>query len=346
MFINSFNHFRAVAIIFIVMGHCYSITGMTFNTFPSAFIQNFISGGTTLFVFISGFLFYHIFYKNFNLKTFLIKKIKTVLLPYVIIGSLPVIYLTLKQASVYGDWFLPSGDSLLDNYLIPTLKYYSSGRFLTGYWYIPFIFIIFLMSPFFIQFIELRKRYQIIIIALMSVIAMYAHRPILNINPLHSAIYYIPVYLLGIFAAINRLKIYTWLMGKELILMVVIVSLITYQTMNGHNGSYHKYLFSYSGIDLVFIHKILLCFLLMIILHRFENFKHPLINHLAATSFTVFFLHPLAIFLMNKFLKDALHFDSWVFLSIFTTLIITICSLIAVQFKKLAPINSRYIIGY
>jgi peptidoglycan/LPS O-acetylase OafA/YrhL len=59
MFLNSFNYFRAIAILLIVAGHSYEIAGI--NIYNLNFFEklavNLISGGTTLFVFISGFLF-------------------------------------------------------------------------------------------------------------------------------------------------------------------------------------------------------------------------------------------------------------------------------------------------
>jgi peptidoglycan/LPS O-acetylase OafA/YrhL len=61
MHLNSFNHFRAIAITFIVAGHCFGLTGMAITSMMEKTIANLLLGGTSLFVFISGFLFHHIF---------------------------------------------------------------------------------------------------------------------------------------------------------------------------------------------------------------------------------------------------------------------------------------------
>ena len=61
MKLNSFSHFRAVSIVFIVAGHALFTMGMQIDLFVERFFSNLIMGGTGLFVFISGFLFHHVF---------------------------------------------------------------------------------------------------------------------------------------------------------------------------------------------------------------------------------------------------------------------------------------------
>ena len=77
-----FDYFRAISIILIVMGHSYgswerdSVLDMSFT--------NLISGGTALFVFISGFFFHNVFNENYNYKAFVLKKCEGVFLPLLI----------------------------------------------------------------------------------------------------------------------------------------------------------------------------------------------------------------------------------------------------------------------
>lgn len=97
MEVNSFNHFRAIAILFIIAGHSFGAVGMVFDHLYELSIRNFIAGGTSLFVFISGFLFHHVFYPKFQYKKFLIQKCYNVLLPYLILGLYPVFFYVLIQ---------------------------------------------------------------------------------------------------------------------------------------------------------------------------------------------------------------------------------------------------------
>ena len=84
----SFDCFRGIAILFIVTGHSFG--PWYIDHFGEKVLANLIAGGTTLFVFISGFFFHHIFYESFNLKEFLVKKAKNVFIPYLILTLIGV----------------------------------------------------------------------------------------------------------------------------------------------------------------------------------------------------------------------------------------------------------------
>ena len=68
MYLNFINYFRGFAILLIVMGHLFEITKVfdynnpQLNSLFTKICFPLITGGTALFVFISGFLFHHIFY--------------------------------------------------------------------------------------------------------------------------------------------------------------------------------------------------------------------------------------------------------------------------------------------
>ena len=95
MYLNSINHFRAIAIIIIVLGHCFWLIHFNHHSVFANTIYNLIIGGTSFFVFISGFLFHHVIYKRYDFKTFFVKQSKHVLIPYLIISSIPILELLL-----------------------------------------------------------------------------------------------------------------------------------------------------------------------------------------------------------------------------------------------------------
>lgn len=92
IYINSVNYFRGISILFIVAGQCFSLVGWHINTYLEKIFVNLIFGGSVLFVFISGFLFHHIFYKDFSYRIFMINKVKNVLTPYLILSSIPIMF--------------------------------------------------------------------------------------------------------------------------------------------------------------------------------------------------------------------------------------------------------------
>ncbi|MEZ8195114.1 acyltransferase family protein [Vibrio cortegadensis] len=346
MHINSFTQFRAIAILFIISGHSFSVVGMSFDSLFDKAVMNFISGGTSLFVFISGFLFHHVFYSKFNHKKFIIKKCQNVLCPYLIIGLAPITLYVVTQSSAFDGYFLPNGEGILSEYIVPIIKYYISGRFITAYWYIPFIMITFFLSPIHVMFIRLNLKFQMMIIILLSLVAVFIHRPIDNINVIQSFVYFTPVYLIGMVASIHKNHIYKYLGSKEIYIFVFIFLVLLLQIYWGCEGSSHKQPFEFVGLDLMFIQKIALCFFFMVLLHRFEDVDNKYINVIASTSFAAFFIHPFVISIISRLNLHYIQLDSWLFFVFFVGLLLSACIIASLSVKKLIPNHSRYILGY
>lgn len=346
MRVNSFNHFRAIAILFIIAGHSFGAVGLEFNTLLELTIRNFIGGGTSLFVFISGFLFHHVFYHRYVYQKFLLQKFKNVLVPYIILGAIPIYLYVTTRNNGFGDYFLPNDIGVIHEYLIPIFKYFMSGRFLVAYWYIPFIMVMFLLSPLHIKYIKISLNIQLLLIISFSLVSIFIHRPIYNIDVVQSVLYFTPIYLIGITVSIHKEKIYEYLRGKDLYLLGIVIFFAVVQSYLGVVGNYHKEPFEYGGIDLMYFQKIALCFFFMIWLYRFEAYTNKGLHILAATSFTAFFIHPFIIWFTTKLNFDFMLVNSWLAYVLFVSLTSLICILIAKVFKRILPKYSRYIIGY
>ncbi|MGR5318937.1 acyltransferase family protein [Vibrio sp. DNB22_19_1] len=349
MYLNSFTHFRAIAIIFIVAAHLYNAAGIQFDSFGSVFFQNLIAGGTSLFVFISGFLFFRVFCRQFDFKTFYKNKIRYIFIPYVILGSLPLAYHVLNFKQDWGGLFYPQGDGVIHLYIIPALKYYATGRFMAAYWYIPFAMALFSMSPLHRKFAYLNIGIQIKLIAVLSIVAIFIHRPLDNISIIQHLIYYTPVYLSGIFCSVHYERCIEALKRFESHLLIAVLSLVLIQTIFGHNGNYHKTALVFSGIDMVYIQKLLLCLFLMTYLKRYENKSNKITDILASTSFSIYFLHiyfAWTIGVLNKKVGLGIDNGSWFTYFFLLLSIIFSCILIAKYCKKMLPKHSRYMIGY
>ncbi|CAE6928207.1 Acyltransferase family [Vibrio sp. B1REV9] len=349
MYLTSFSYFRAIAIIFIVAGHLYKAAGIQFDHFANILVQNLIAGGTSLFVFISGFLFFHVFCQHFNFKEFYKKKLKYVLIPYLILGFLPLLYHVLSFKEDWNGFFYPQGDGIIQMYLIPALKYYATGRFMAAYWYIPFAITLFMMSPLHRRFAYIKASHQMLIILSLSVIAIFIHRPVDNLSMIQSLFYYTPVYLLGIFCSVHYERCIHLLKGYEVPLLLVVISLAITQTVYGHIGNYHKEAFNFAGIDLVYVQKIALCLFFMIYLKRYDHKTNKVIELIASTSFSIYFLHiyfAWSIGILNNKVNLGVDNGSWITYLTLLVSITGICIAIACLTKKLIPKYSRYIIGY
>lgn len=346
MRLNYFDYFRAVAILFIVAGHSDSLWAI--DTLPEKVVANIITGGTSLFVFISGFFFHHIFYKNFSYQKFILKKIKNVLVPYWILSTLAFLIVVVYLDKGYFE--LAESSNVLLSYLALYFKYLYSGRVLTAYWYIPFIMLTFALSPIFLKFIELQKIKQLTIFVVLLLLSMVVHRPEANLSPLHSFIYFTPIYMLGIIFSINQEKFLNLLKGKIILLGigVVLVSLSQIK-MYGTHGNFHKdVIFSYQGIDRIILQKILLIFFIIGVLQTLSNKQVPIFKYLASISFPIFFIHPWILFFISYYsITDYLLFLPGIVIFIITTSIaiigsILVANLIRLIFNK----KSSYVIGW
>lgn len=348
MFLNSLNHFRAIAITLIVAGHSFYTVDASFNTLPERALCNLVTGGTSLFVFISGFLFHFIFYKKYKFKKFMSGKFKKVLLPYTLLSLIPIAFLVSQQDPHYST-FDPVGTGFTNVYLIPALKYYLTGRFMTAYWYIPFAMMLFLMSPLHVAFVKLRFKTQMLITFLLFVVALFLHRPVDDILIVQALVYFMPVYLFGIVCSEKRELIYSKLRNKEIYLLIFVIAVAFFQAWtNDQAGGYNKAPMDYQGIDLMLIQKVALCLFFMVWLHRFEHINSKYINILASASFAVFFTHGFFMSLTNSIFRVLnIDIDSpWLWYPFVTIGIIFSCLALALLVKKLLPDYSRYIIGY
>lgn len=346
----SFDHLRGIAILFIVAGHSYG--GWIMDSFSEKLISNIVSGGTTLFVFISGFFFHHIFYKDFELKDFMVKKAKNVLAPYLILSTLGFIYFAFSsQAFPFQSLLIASDVSTWSDYLALYACYLWTGRIMYAYWYIPFIMIMFLLSPFFIRYIKLSlaSRFTIMLVLLVFS-AFFVHRPVLNLSPIHTVIYFIPVYLLGINCSINRTEFEQLLKGKTLILAITVLVLSALQSayFDSRGNVYKTDLFSSAIFDINLFQKIALCFFFISLLHRYEHKTIPGLKLLASSSFAIYFLHTWILHITDQYplffmFPNIPQIVVWLSITIGVT---ALCILIAYGVKSLLKHNSRYLIGW
>lgn len=349
MFLHAFNYFRGIAILFIVAGHCYWMSGWTGHSFPEKVIANLFNGGTALFVFISGFLFHHIFYRQFNYRSFLLKKAGNVLLPYLLLSSLGFLYFAVYLGNPpFPQYFHPVGNAAWQEYLQPAVLYLWTGRILPGYWYIPFIMITFLLSPLHVRIIELPLRWQLAVLLGLLLVALLIQRPVDNISVLQSVVYFTPVYILGMISSIHRQAIHARLVNREWLLLTAAVILAMLQVLaHDKTGNYHKPPLQYGGFDFMMLQKLCLCLFFMVFLQRFEHARLQGLHMLASASFAIYFLHPWVLYALEPALagytRNLPGGLKWPLL----TLLVTAASLLlAVVIKRLTGARSRNLIGW
>ncbi|MFD2165254.1 acyltransferase [Thalassotalea euphylliae] len=344
-FLNSINHFRGIAIIFIVMAHCYRPAGWEIETFADKAWFNLMMNGTVFFVFISGFLFHHVFYHRWDYEKYMRNKTKYVFVPYLIL-SLPWII-----------WHLTAGNSpdlhgqyaSIEDVTSAATWYVVTGRALTAYWYIPMGMMLFALSPW---VMDLIKKKSLLTVAIpLFVVAMIIHRPISNLNAIQSLFYFLPVYLFGVWSSENRDKLFPFIDKFWGLMLLAAVALAIGQAHFFGAGVLNKGAFELTVPDLMLPQKILLTLVLLALLNKFEHIQVGFLQKLADVSFAIYFIHPWIttpwwMIYDSPDLAGLAGKGNILTTLVVTMIVIAISYAIALIFKKLLDKKSRYIIGW
>ncbi|WP_394128798.1 acyltransferase [Shewanella maritima] len=344
-FLNSINHFRGIAIIFIVMAHCYRPAGWQVETLADKAWFNLMMNGTVFFVFISGFLFHHVFSHRLDYRKYMTNKTKFVFLPYLLL-SIPWIV-----------WHITAGTTpqMHLNYTELTHPmsianwYVITGRTLTAYWYIPMGMMLFALAPW---VMHLLKKQQLLLIAIpLFIAAMIIHRPLANLNAIQSLVYFLPVYLFGVWSSENKNKLFPFINKYWLAMLVTAIALAIIQAHYFGAGTLNKAAFELTVPDLMLPQKMLLALVILAILNKFEHVQIKPLQKLADVSFAIYFIHPWITtpWWMIFDSPDLLHMDNQgnlISTLLVTFVVIAISYVIAITIKRLMNKRSRYLIGW
>ncbi|ARN20400.1 acyltransferase family protein [Piscinibacter gummiphilus] len=277
---HSLENFRALAILCVMVCHLESIRD--FGEAGRLFLFVF-GGGTTLFIFISGYLFHHTEHARFDHTAYLGRKLRHVICPYLVL-SVPVITAGLLEsraeafdlsAPAYVLWSLLVGGSL-----VKTL------------WFIPMISVIFVMTPLFHRLAQGAWLLPVVLAAL--VFSLSSGRPVGSLNPFLGAAHYLGFYLLGIAASVHAGRIarlaegrWFWALvlgGAGVLSGALALDLARDPGPMGFGDALGTLNTVQSG-------KLGLLVAAFLLIHRFLDRPSAALSHLADISFGLYFLH-------------------------------------------------------
>lgn len=348
IYYDEINYFRGFAIFCIVWAHFRGLTwGAVGGHVQSSWeiVNNIftalISGNTAFFVFISGFLFYSIFYKRgFDYQSFIRGKFLKVFMPYLIITLTFICYRLLRD----------HGSIIDSNFLI------YGGFLYWSFWYVPYIMVAFIFSPLYLKFIETKNKYQIILFALSLALSICLGRH--NTNPILSFFFWNSFYLAGILLALNYER-YRKLPGNDRHCILCITIAFMGLLISWDNMYYFKDHWTYDvkfaeKIELLVIGKILCAIVLMDFFFWFKGKGSYILKSILATlakySFSIFFLHQFAILYFERhphktFIAELNIWQMFALSLMLTILVCALCIMVAYLIKCLTKQYSRIIIG-
>ncbi len=341
------NHLRGLAIVLIVSFHCKTSFNWGTNHYQEKFWFSLIVYGTIVFVFISGFLFQHVHQTQFHFKTYFTKKLNYVVLPYIIV-SIPAIInkLYFDAPEPWQSGFYQSLSPIVKSgYLLVT------GKHLGPFWFIPMITLVYLISPLLI-FLDRSKYFYRYFFPLIFLAGLFTHDFGHNTSVFGSFLYFLPIYILGMWASKNETSIInlSWSQLSPLILLYSIIFALELMDVLAIGKTYgfaedireNTYLLNFGKLKMI-----VLCIILMNLLYRVGARRIQVLELLALYSFGVFFIHLYILRIFEKIVKITLPdftFNSISFIGY--TLVVTGVSILIVYLAKLIVGNkSRYILG-
>lgn len=344
-------HFlRGVAIIYVLAVHARGFASYWQSSpdvyhFLDSFMDPSEGNGTTMFLFIGGFLFQHLTHRSFHFGKYLKQKFKVLIMPYLII-SIPLIWLRLttdfQSASLPDDFHDRSVIHQVGHFLL-------TGSHLPPFWFISTIILFYFTAPL-LHALDNRKFYSYVFPFIMLA-CLFTYRPEHNANPFLSYLHFIPVYILGMCASYFKDEILTEKSTLLYFLLFIYLAMSLAEIMGWittpRSASFEDVLSGTIMFNPYLFKALILCFLWLVIFYRLREREFPFLELLGNYSFGLFFIHYLFISVSRKaFELYRIPFDFSVITYVIYFLIILMVSVLAVySIKKVTGRYSRYLIG-
>jgi surface polysaccharide O-acyltransferase-like enzyme len=242
-------------------------------------LKRFFSEGTTLFVLVSGYLFYYL-KGGYEYRTYLKRKCENVISPYVVV-SIPAVMIYVFSLKSDHDWIDMSWFSSLPE-LLKVGYLYFTGAHLGPFWYIPVIAMVFASSP---LTILLMKRVNPLLLFLICILISYfVPRPYGNSDVFMAYGHFYPLFVLGGVLCKCRANWISMLRNK--IALFSLTSLYFVLLLSSVFGLSIPAYFDKIALFLI-AYYLLFCFQNEL---RFGRAKKVL-DFLAAYSFPIYFIH-------------------------------------------------------
>lgn len=330
MFLGYMHTYRALAILFIIGGHSIDAFTWENNTASESLLRIIISNGSVLFIFIAGYLFQHLSVK-YKISSYFSSKFKNVLIPYFLI-SIPAIIVFvgfLQRDTVWtGFYELPIWQQISTFYL--------TGLQLAPLWFIPFITLVYILSPLLIWTDKKPITYWLLPVFIV-ISCIYARHSM----PIENLRHFFSIYFLGMFCSHYKERINP-LISNYFVLIItalLVLGLISFE--------FFKILPSVGYLN--YLQKIVISiFFLGLFIALGERITSKRISLVANVSFGIFFIH--SYILTGSKLTYIAFFGQLPQGDIFSYCgvvfcILTLSTLCVLLIKKITGVNSKYFIG-
>jgi probable poly-beta-1,6-N-acetyl-D-glucosamine export protein len=347
-FLNYIHYFRGLAILLIVGLHAAVTLNWEDGLLERKFLIVIFNNGTVLFVFIAGFLFYHLHKDRFNYGDYLKKKFLYVIVPYLIV-SIPALIDKFYFDKIGDHWWMDRG--FAENSPVRKILFLLiTGRHMGVFWFIPMISVVYLISPLILRFA--RTQAFLYIVPVLTFLSLYTFRFGYYANIVLSLQYFFPIYLFAIW--IYKIKDlifrHSEIIAGCLALIFLSISvgemmewLPFDETIGLRDVKYTVYRFNYNKFKMV-----LFAILALTSFYMVNHVKMPFLKRLGDYSFGIFFVH-LYVIQVFRLLDRARYLPIsppnlltfFIYFAVVILLTVVLVKLVRLSFKD----YSRYVIG-
>ncbi len=345
-FLSYIHNFRGFAILLIVGVHCRTSLLWPEDSIVHDLLIYGLDSSTILFVFISGFLFQYLNTEKFNYSDYITKKLRYVVIPYILVSIPAIIDKLLFETDAH--WMTSFYKNLYPPFQVAYMLI--TGKHSGPFYFIPMITIVFLISP--ILYRIQKSNYFTSLASIVIVIGMFTYAYGYYGTILESLIYFLPVYIFGMWASKNR----EWVLGMNnyaLSAMVAAYTGIFYLEMSHTVVVQHLHFFEptphyfTSHFNWGKLKEIILAIILLTMFYRLRDKNFSYLAWLGSFSFGIYFVHIYFINVVEKLL-DYFHvsrLQNGMGYVAFTSLIICASALTVYLIKKVFKEKSRILIG-
>ncbi len=336
-FLWSFHYFRAFAILSVVASHVWVLPNLNskLGNTQRLIKELFFHDSTIYFVFISGFLIMHL-KEKITTSSYYISKVKNILIPYTLI----CIFL------LFVNGVLGEKTEVIDMQFVKDGIYkIISGNVFSHLWYIPFITLIFIVTPF---LVKLPESVFVKITPILLLLPLLGTRSGTEIN-LGQYLYFFPIYLFGMFVRVkldvlheilknNNKSVLFLVIGSFALLFVLLKNHeLTQPYQNYHEGSFY-------------LNRLLI---ILFFIGQYQAINHngfTLFSKIADYSFALYFIHPVVAKVLSpiylSFLENTKQVYWFLISIIFTLIVIALCMVVIRLTKYFFGKKSKLLIGY
>lgn len=345
-FLTNVHLFRGVAILAVVATHVlFELNWTPEHEVEFKVCLSALQNGTVWFVFVAGLLFRHLAYK-FEYRTYLLSKFKYVIVPYIVV-SLP--YVALQYFRQFG-LFRPELERTFENPVLHVIWAYTSGEQMPiPLWFVPMISVLYLLAPLLLWLDKRTWGYWTI--PPLLVLASLIHRPHEQTMLRQSVVYFLPVYLIGMWVSRDMPAVMNWARRFRWPALGTALAILVFEVVTRKRPGAIESLEAFSteaGVfDINVYMKLLLSLVVLEALQRCPRWLAKVLDPLATLSFGIFFVHFYWIYFARDWRRAwSMSWPGSPLTVIGLTVVVTYLSVgLVALLRRAAGNKSRYLVG-